>query len=130
MNKTVGEVPSWCPEDFDWNKWINKGKNSALLTAARQGSLDSLQSTIAAGADVNTRYEKNGRTPLMEAVIECHSNCVEKLLEMGADVNRIDSSGKTALMFVTQPMKCDMLYILCKLIEYGADVNKKGKRPC
>lgn len=55
-------------------------------------------------------------TSLMEAVLDSNHDCIEYLLASGADINRKDKSGMTAIY------RADDFY-LKKLLELGADVN-------
>ena len=90
------QIPDTCLAYFNWNDCIEKGLNSALFNAAKHGSLDSVDSAVAEGADVNSKDDMTGRTALMEAVMEGLSKCAERLLEWGADVNMIYDSGENS----------------------------------
>ena len=102
---------------------------TALMEAATHGQYDCLTLLIAARADVNSPGVKvnetllstvsnrmknvlraivnvnvprnNHVTPLMLAAMFSHNNCVEKLIDAGADVNATTESGVTALMLAT-----------------------------
>lgn len=52
---------------------------------------------INAGADVDRAKKQNLKTALMQAVIFGDANIVEMLIDYGADVNKKNSSGETAL---------------------------------
>jgi ankyrin repeat protein len=69
---------------------------TALMEAARYGSLDAVKRLLAAGADVNVS-DKIGWTALMAAVIHGTPEMVSVLLRAGADVNARDYRGETAL---------------------------------
>jgi ankyrin repeat protein len=45
--------------------------------------------------------DDDGRSCLMYACGEGHSDCVQYVLSAGADVNIIDSGGRNALMYVS-----------------------------
>jgi uncharacterized protein len=49
-------------------------------------------------ADVNARERWYGRTALMIAAAEGHSDVVELLIEAGSDLNLVDEEGSTALL--------------------------------
>ena len=59
------------------------------------------------------------------AVSKNHNNCVDVLLEIGADVNWVDDSVFTPLMIAAQNGFVDGVQ---KLIQAGADVNRRSKK--
>ena len=61
--------------------------NNLLYAAAQDGHLDEVTKLIAAGADVNARADKYGRTPLYAATRNGHLDVVTKLIAAGANVN-------------------------------------------
>lgn len=67
--------------------------------------------------DANRPANALGQTPLMLAVMKGSLSIVELLLGAGADPNRQDDSGTTALMLIWD---CD-LEITRALMEFGAD---------
>ena len=68
--------------------------------------------------DVNAP-DQNGNTPLMNAAKYCHLDCLRALLQAGADVNKTNSKGSTALNgLASRSMKC-----IDVLTGAGADVN-------
>ena len=81
-----------------------------------------------AGADVNVaRLSDDGSTPLMLAAQYNYVNCVDLLLNEGADVNSVDNEGNTALL-----KAADKYESLELLIQVSADVNvtnDKGSSP-
>ena len=60
---------------------------------------------------------------LMKAAHLGHAYCPRLLLDAGADVNRVDSWGKTALEMAAMNGKVDCVTML---IESGADVSMTG----
>ena len=72
-------------------------------------------------------YVEHGRTPLIIAVKNRYERCVEVLLRAGADVNKTDPYGFTALMAAAQTTGDDSYY-LKRLIQFGADVNAEDRR--
>lgn len=75
---------------------LPKGGWSALMYAARQGAAAAVRELAAEGADVNAAGP-DGITPLMIAIINAHYDVASALLDAGADPNRADQSGMTAL---------------------------------
>lgn len=92
----------------------------ALTGAARDGDLVRVIALLAQGADVDTRTESNGYTPLIWAASRGHAETVRILLGASADVNVQAKDGQTALM-----RACDNghIEIAAVLVGAGADVN-------
>lgn len=81
---------------------VNKDDLTALHLAARAGLTSAVHKLIDFKADPN-RADKEGRTPLMYAVMKNKNNdhlaIIKLLLTYGADVSKEDSRGKTALHY-------------------------------
>lgn len=73
-----------------------KGGLTALLFAAREGSLDCVRVLIQAGADVN-QTSADGSSPLLVAVQNGYYDLAAFLLDHGANVNLANSKGWTPL---------------------------------
>ena len=104
-------------------------RDMELIEASKQGLVDRIRALIRAGVDVNKsdvqRYgtrRAGGKTALMHAVENGHHQCVEVLLQAGANVNIVDSNNETALLLAVGEG-----HDICvdKLIKAGADVNKR-----
>ena len=67
-----------------------RSSNSALRDAATQGDIDTLRALLDAECDTSHINEPDwaGRAPLMYAAQEGHTDCVQLLLQRGADVNK------------------------------------------
>jgi len=94
--------------------------SSAIHLAADTGDLAKLKSLIEAGADVNAKEEKGGRTPLFVAG---DSEVARFLIAQGANVNATDKAGWTPLhsaCFNGNKNKVELL------LAKGADINAKG----
>jgi hypothetical protein len=61
------------------------------------GDLDTIRSLIARGEDVNRRDGAGGTTALIYAAMRCRTECLQALLEAGADVNAKGEKGQTAM---------------------------------
>lgn len=68
---------------------------SALAKAITRGKIGVASILIRAGVDVNRSC--NGRTPLLWAVIEGHSDLVDMLLQAGANYDHPDAGGRTII---------------------------------
>ena len=75
------------------------GMESALLSAAKCGSLDLVKLLLGMGGKVRAMY--NFR-PLLVALQNGHEEVVHFLLEYGASVHDRDNAGRGALMFAVQ----------------------------
>src|SRR5437016_5728519 len=116
-----------------------KGGMTALLLAARQGSVESAQALIAAGADMNLAEPDYGFAPLLEAIYNDHYDLAALLVEKGAkldgalyvavEMHNLDYFGNRPRKPVTD--KVDELGIIKLLLERGADPNGmlKAKLP-
>ncbi len=100
-----------------------------FYTARGHGDLKFVTGFIEAGADVNYRDEKSGRTSLHNLAAYKHPAAVRVLLEHGADPNVADKDQRTPLHDAVSYMSVEICRLL---IEKGADVNLKnleGKTP-
>ncbi len=72
------------------------GHWTALMYAARQGSLEAAQVLVEAGAKMNFA-DPDGTTPLLAAIMNGHFDTAAMLVEKGADPNLADSTGTTPI---------------------------------
>jgi ankyrin repeat protein len=86
-------------------QWVTRGMVSttlprggwtALLYAARQGSLEAARVLAERGANLNFT-DPDGGTALVIAIINAHYDLANMLLEKGADPNIADETGMAAL---------------------------------
>ena len=109
------------PHGFpEHNREIPQGGNTALLFAARVGSLDAGRLLVAAGADVDDA-DAWGVSATMLAAHSGYTEIVEFLLEKGADPNAAEA-GFTALHAAV--MRRDNRMVTA-LLEHGADPNAR-----
>lgn len=88
----------------------------ALIVLARDGDLEGVLNALAQGEDVDEGHG-GGWTPLMNACLRGHLQCVRALIDAGANVDRLNSYGLTALIEA-----CMMGHAACAraLIDAGA----------
>ncbi|MFM1886981.1 MAG: hypothetical protein RL026_2138 [Pseudomonadota bacterium] len=112
------------------------GELTALVYAARNGSIDAARALLEGGADVNqtTRY---GWSPLLAATQNQNYQMARFLIEQGADVNLANKGGWTPLYlatdnrnieggdYPTRTADMDSLEFITFLLDQGADVNAR-----
>jgi ankyrin repeat protein len=110
------------------------GALTALVYAARTGSIDAARTLLEGGADVNqtTRY---GWSPLLAATHNSNYQMAKFLIEHGANVNLANQGGWTPLYlavdnrnieggdYPTRTADMDSLAYITYLLDKGADVN-------
>src|SRR4029450_214350 len=69
------------------------------LLAPGAGNPELVKLLAARGANVNAAEKRKGQTALMWAAAEAHSDVVETLIALGADVKAASTDGFTALAF-------------------------------
>ena len=90
-------------------------KNVRLIQAAGKGDLQTVQTLLAGGAEVNTKNAR-GVTVLIIAAMNGHTEIVKLLLEKGAEVNAKASNGKTALELAKSKGHTDVVQLLEKAV--------------
>ncbi len=112
------------------------GALTALVYAARTGSIDAARVLLEGGADVNqtTRY---GWSPLLAATQNQNYQMAKFLIERGANVNLANKGGWTPLYlatdnrnieggdYPTRSADMDSLAFITYLLDKGADVNAR-----
>jgi ankyrin repeat protein len=112
------------------------GALTALVYAARTGSIDAARVLLEGGADVNqtTRY---GWTPLLAATQNQNYQMAKFLIERGANVNLANKGGWTPLYlatdnrnieggdYPTRTADMDSLEFITYLLDKGADPNAR-----
>lgn len=119
------------------------GHWTALMYAARQGSLATARALADAHADLNLT-DPDGTTALVLAIINAHYDTAVMLADKGADPNIADSAGMAALYAAvdmstlgevygrpsrTFSDESDALDLVKALVRHGAKVNGQLKTP-
>ncbi len=92
-----------------------------LLERIRQDDTAGVKKMLQAGVDPNTRDDL-GATALMHAALYASNNCMQLLLDKGADIKATTNAGSTALMWATgEEAKVRLL------LDRGADRTVKNK---
>ena len=110
-----------------------KGGLSALLFAARQGSMECVRALAASGADVN-QVSADGSSPVLVAVQNGYYDLAFYLMDHGAKINLANSKGWTPLYLAVKtrnqettaipgPSTDGILSIIQALLDRGANPN-------
>ena len=108
---------------------------TALHFAAAYGRTNTLKALLDAGADVDAicvcqgRSYIGGGTALFGAVHRVRYRAVEVLIANGADVNRKNSEGQSALIIAAERGFTDIARALLKAGARAADTDKDGRSP-
>ncbi len=94
---------------------VFQDSSQAMLQAAREGDLKSLEQLLKRGCDPNV--ETFGRTPLLSAAAFGYATLVDRLLAAGAEVDRAGQFGRTALHEAASSGSCT---VVRALLEAGA----------
>lgn len=120
---TLSEVVKALKEGANPNA-KNKETFTALIEAARRGSLTITQTLLDAGADVNLASQY-GFTPLMASVCNTKNAnplVVDLLIDNGADINTKAALDQTALFMASIYIK-GQPEIIKSLVRAGANIN-------
>ena len=120
------------------------GSWTALMHAARQGSLAGLRALMDEGADLNL-VDPDGATALVIAIINANFDEAAALAEKGADPNIGDKEAKMAALYAAVDMhrlaighgrpntkpsgQLDAVDLVKVLLAHGADPNQKLSAP-
>lgn len=99
---------------------IFKPKPDSIWHAVHTGNTTSIERHLAGGADVNTKDDKFGVTPLSWAALGRQIAAVELLIMKGADINAENNDGNTPLHTAAFLGEYEIAEVL---VENGADVN-------
>jgi ankyrin repeat protein len=103
---------------YDLNTADEKGY-TALILAAYNGHLDTVERLIAAGADACAK-DKRGNTALMGAIFKGELRIAKRLLATGCYPDQRNNAGQTPAMYAALFQRDALLEVLR---ERGADLN-------
>lgn len=115
----------------------NNGGLTALLFAAREGTLECVRALVAAHADVS-QPSVDGSTPMLVAVQNGFYSIAQFLMDHGADPNRANDKGWTPLYLAVKnrnqeitavpgPSTDGALEFITALLDHGANPNVQIK---
>jgi ankyrin repeat protein len=122
---------------------LPRGNLTALMIAAREGSVAAAQALAEGGANLDLT-DPDGTTALELAVINSHYDTAALLLEKGANPNIADSAGMAALYAAVDMNTLTEIYgrparktadrltaleLIRKLLEHGANPNGQLRTP-
>ncbi|CAN0491049.1 unnamed protein product, partial [Scytosiphon promiscuus] len=97
---------------------------TALDMAAMNNDPRTLESLIAAGADVNLRNHKHDTVPLDLAAVTGSVAVIDLLVRNRANLSAVNNSGLTALHHAAT---LGQVGSIKELIRHGADINQKDR---
>jgi len=111
---------------MEYNRGSEPSKNDFFM-AAISGNTEMVENLIKSGVDIDAVGDTFGMTALIFAIKYRHTKTVQKLIELGADVNKPNNFKVTPLMFASHYGLAGIVDIL---LLYGANVyaeNQKGE---
>jgi ankyrin repeat protein len=93
--------------------------------AVLRGDNTEVKELIARGADINSRDEPDGWTPLLYSIYYNNQRALQFLLDQGADIEKEDYANRTPAIFAA--IRGDYT-LLAELIIRGADIHRRDIR--
>jgi ankyrin repeat protein len=106
---------------------MNLSVQEQFILAISDGDLDTVKKFIHDGMDVNADDNYN-RIPLTRACMSCQpsrKDIIIELLKAGADVNKVDREGQTAISVASMFFSSEVVQVL---IDVGANVNYQCRK--
>lgn len=122
-------IKSWIDQGADWPDSLANEMDLlplnhqavALVDALHNGDLQGFLKSVSENPQLLNARGPEGSTPFMYAVLYTGVPTLERLLKLGADVNKRNDANVTALMWAASDL--DKIRLL---VEYGADVNARS----
>ncbi len=95
-----------------------------LYDAISQNNISAIDMLLSKGADINAALARLSMTPLIFAVINNQNVAAEYLILRGADINKTDAVGRTAIHYAAHNNNIKVFELLQK---YGADPYQKDQ---
>ena len=104
---------------------VEDAYSTRIWTAAREGDLEGVKQSLAAGTPVNAREPQSGSTPLNTAALFGQTKVAVLLIEKGADVSIANKDGNTALHLAAFFANLELVELL---LDKGASARAKNGR--
>ena len=121
------ETIRWCADHHVPLDELNHDGKSALYLSARNGRTNAVQALLAAGADPNLAETNNLWTPLMASSRYAQPEIARQLLAAGADLERRNRYGATALLLAASGTSTETIDLLLDAGARADVFNAKGE---
>ena len=125
----IAIVKRWIEQGADWPDSLANEEELppvdpqalALIDALRNGDVSSVLRTARADPKLLNARGPEGSSPFMYSVLYADTATVTKLLKLGADPNKRNDAGATAIMWAARDLGMTRV-----LVNHGADVNARS----
>ena len=87
-------------------------KQTALFYASREGLTDVIDYLCNTGGVEVNKQDKYGQTPVYYAVREGHIKTIQQLIDLGADIDIVDSKNQRPIYYAIQSNRYEMVNFL------------------
>jgi ankyrin repeat protein len=122
----IETIKTWIEQGAEWPDALANEEDRppinpqavAAVELLRSGNLGGFEKAVAADPGLLNARGPEGSTPFMYAALYCGADVLARLLQKGADPNRRNDSGASALMWAASDLNKTRL-----LLDHGAEVN-------